>query len=88
MRIFAVHDAEGAISEFVTSPDDGPVAGIVPRSGMVITEIAVPDDIALTQDLEATAEEFEAIARQYRVKVEPRMASLELATNLNRDRRE
>lgn len=41
MRIFAIHDASGNVSEIVTSPDDLP-APIVTRQGLAMTEIEAP----------------------------------------------
>jgi len=41
MRIFAIHDASGNVSEIVTSPDDLP-APIVTRRGLAMTEIEAP----------------------------------------------
>ena len=45
VRVFAVHDGGGVISDLVTCPDDGPVAVLSPRPGMEMTEIEVPDSI-------------------------------------------
>src|SRR5215211_2367953 len=33
MKVFAIHDAAGTISDIITAPDRGPAAGIVPRAG-------------------------------------------------------
>jgi len=77
MRVFAIHDAGGTISEIVTAPDDGPVATMVTRPGMSMTEIDVPEDLQLSDDVDKNAKGIAELVQQYRVIVEPGVTKLE-----------
>lgn len=76
MRVFAIHDAVGVISEIVTAPDNGPAAGIVPRAGWSMTEVHMPADIQISDSVEENQEQLADLVRQYHVIVEPRTARL------------
>ncbi len=52
MKVFAIHDSAGAISEIVTTPDDGPAAGIVTRAGWSMTEVEVPAGLQIADGAE------------------------------------
>lgn len=77
MRVFAIHDAVGVISEIVTAPDTGPSAGIVPRAGWSMTEVNMPAGIQIADSVEENQEQLADLVQQYRVIVEPRKARLE-----------
>jgi hypothetical protein len=73
MRIFAIHDPAGNISEIVTCPDDVP-APIVTRAGFMMTEIEAPVGVA-DSDLESP-EQVEELVNSYRVDVARQKSSL------------
>lgn len=77
MRVFAIHDAAGAISEIVTAPDAGPAAGIVPRAGWSMTEVSVPGGFQIADGVEGNVQRLAELVQQYRVIVEPRIARLQ-----------
>jgi hypothetical protein len=76
MKVFAIHDAAGAISEIITMPKDGPKAGIVPRPGSLMTEIQVPTGIENLEGADGTIEDLANLAQHYNVIIEPRSAKL------------
>jgi len=77
MKVFAIHDAAGAISEIVTTPDDGPTAGIVTRAGWSMTEVEVPEDLQIADGVEGNLQNLAELVLQYRVVLEPIRAKLQ-----------
>ena len=71
MKVIAIHDGAGAISEIVTAPDDSPTVGIVTRPGRTMTEVYVPADFQIFEDVEGNGQELADLIGQYRVIVEP-----------------
>ena len=76
MRVFAIHNAAGAISEIITAPDDGPAAGIVTRAGWSMTEVEVPAGFQIADGAEGNVQKWAELVLQYRVICEPRRAKL------------
>jgi hypothetical protein len=76
MRVFAVHDAGGTVSEIVTAPNDGPVATMVTRPGMSMTAIDLPEHLHLSDHVDKNAKVIAELIQQYRVIVEPRVTKL------------
>ena len=52
MKILAAHDAEGKIHYVVVSPPDGPPATVTTETSLLITEVAQPDGVDLTEVLQ------------------------------------
>lgn len=52
MRLFALHDAEGAIVEVVMSPTDGPAPVLETAPGVAYTEIEPPEGLTEDSDLQ------------------------------------
>ena len=77
MKVFAIHDAAGAISEIVTAPDDGPAVGIVTRAGWSMTEVEVPAGLQIADGVEGNVQNLAELVLQYRVILEPRGAKLQ-----------
>lgn len=73
MRVFAVHDAEGRISQVITCPDSTP-ATLMPPPGLTMTEIKLPDDL-VASDLENRGRLSE-LMENYRVEPASRNATL------------
>lgn len=67
MRIFAIHDTAGNISEVVTSPDDLPQPMLRTEPGLSMTEIELPKDLVET-DLESS-EGLAKFIEHHRVRV-------------------
>jgi len=76
MKVFAIHDSAGTISEIVTTPDDGPAAGIVTRAGWSMTEVEVPAGLQIADGAEGNVQKLADLVLQYRVICEPRRAKL------------
>ena len=75
MKIFAIHDATGSISEIIAAPDDGPTVGIMPRAGQTTTQVDIQDHLKAVKDKENIQELADSIF-QCRVVVEPKMGKL------------
>jgi hypothetical protein len=67
MRIFAIHDAAGVISEVITCPEDAPVPVLTTQPGLSMTEIEVPGGVADTE-LESS-QGLTELTENYRVEV-------------------
>ena len=52
MKILAAHDAEGKIHYVVVSPPDAPPATVTTETSLLITEVAQPDGVDLTEVLQ------------------------------------
>ena len=52
MKILAAHDAEGKIHSVVVSPPDAPPATVTTETSLLITEVAQPDGVDLTEVLQ------------------------------------
>jgi hypothetical protein len=76
MKVFAIHDAAGVISEIVTAPAVGPSAGIVTRAGWSMTEIEAPANLKSADDHQGHVQALAAVIQQYRVVVKPGVAAL------------
>jgi hypothetical protein len=74
MRIFAIHDAEGIISEVITCPDDSPVPVLQTQPGFSMTEIEPPKDLVETEF--QSSEGVTKLVESYRVQVAPRKSTL------------
>ena len=72
MRVFAMHDAAGNISDVVTCPDDVP-APMLMKTGFTMTEIDAPTDL-VDSDFESP-EKVEEFVNKYRVDVAQRQKS-------------
>jgi hypothetical protein len=75
MKILAIHDATGSISEIIAAPEDGPTVGITPRAGQTITEVNISDHLNVKnkEDIQELAE----MIHKYRVVVESKTGRLE-----------
>jgi hypothetical protein len=52
MKILAAHDAEGKIHYVVVSPPDAPPATVTTETSPLITEVAQPEGVDLTEVLQ------------------------------------
>ena len=77
MKVFAIHDSAGAISEIVTAPDDSPTVEIVTRPGWTMTEVDVPADFHISEGVEGNVQELADLVGHYPVIVESGIAKLE-----------
>jgi hypothetical protein len=75
MRVFAIHDALGNISEVVTSPEDAPRPVLTTRPGLTMTEIEVPaslvDDLEFPETVAEVPEGVTRLAERFQVQVAP-----------------
>jgi hypothetical protein len=77
MKVFAIHDAAGTISDIITAPDRGPAAGMVPRAGLTMTEVHVPAGVKLVKGAnDGDVKQLADLIQNYQVIIEPRMAKL------------
>jgi hypothetical protein len=74
MRVFAIHDTGGRISQVVTCPADAPPPVLTPPQGLFWTEIEPPKGSTDT-DLQSDAHLVE-LMKSYRVEIVPRKAVL------------
>ena len=74
MRVFAIHDAAGNISEVVTCPDDSPQPVLTTQAVLTMTEIEVPAS-AVETDLESP-QDLTKLIESYRVQVGPGKSTL------------
>jgi len=75
MRVFAVHDARGDISQLVTCPEhqSQPFLSIAP--GFSITEVRLPEGLAITDD-DGTGDGLTELMRNYRIELAPQKVAL------------
>jgi hypothetical protein len=66
MRVFAIHDAAGTISEVISFPEDGPQALMTTQPGFSMTEIDPPAGLGVSDDAQ-TIEALRRLADDYRV---------------------
>ena len=77
MKIFAIHDAAGAISDIIAAPKDGPTVGIRPRVGQTITQVNIQEHLKAVKDKENIRELADMIFK-HRVVVEAKMGKLKV----------
>jgi|RhiMetdeSRZDD1v2_1073273.scaffolds.fasta_scaffold73360_10 hypothetical protein len=76
MKVFAIHDATGEISEIITAPDGAPAAGLVTPAGSVMTEVQVPAGYKIADPAQGNMQDLAVLAKQYRVHPEPKIGKL------------
>ena len=81
MKVFAIHDGTGAISSIVTAPDAGATVRVDTGAGSMMTEVALPKDVKISDDIEKDGKKIAELVEQYSVVVEPRIAKLERQTD-------
>jgi hypothetical protein len=74
MRVFAIHDAAGIISEVVTCPEDSPLPVLTTHPALSMTEIEIPADVVETK-LESS-QGLTKLIENYRVQVVPGKTAL------------
>ena len=81
MKIFAIHDATGSISEIIAAPQDGPTVGIRPRAGQTITQVNIKDLKAVKN--KENIQELADMIHKYRVVAESKMGKLERNSDID-----
>jgi hypothetical protein len=77
MKVFAIHDAAGTISDIITAPDHAPPVGMVTRAGLSMTEVHVPAGIKLVEGANGgDVKQLADLIQNYQVIVEPKIAKL------------
>lgn len=82
MKVFAIHDARGFISEIIAAPENGPTVGIAPRAGQTITQLNMQDHSEAFKDNESL-QEFTDMIHKYRVVVESKIGKLERSSDVD-----